>query len=659
MKLKKKSGIIHVLGVLSLLLGFGSCDNVPKDVQMTLDLAGENSSELKKVFDHYQNPKDSLKLKAAHFLIGNMANKYFRPYNSAQKEYLAFLDSLLEKSKHLSHPELNTETVLGSIDARWSKIRQEYSTYAEAPVFDVNVVTSKMLIDNIDRSFKTWERSPLADQFTFEEFCEYVLPYRNVHDVPGNPWREEMSQAFGWAVDSLERKGLSDTAKMVNDSLYIYFHDSFFNFDEMPLKDMFRIRYGTCRQHSSKKIAAFRSLGIPIVQLKGLHGTSWAAVPDTDKGFLEWESGHVLDKGEYVDDFRKERYSKIFMATYKIQPDPFEGVNRYDIPPLFQRRDQKDVTQIHTDAMDVEVELTMPPRRKTDFAYLYVFNDETKRWEAAHWGKIKGGKVVFDQMGLERIYLPTYYSRGTYYPAGNPFYLDKDRKVIVLKSDVNAKKKERIYRKIGLNLMEHVFSDLMVHTVFEGSNDRSFTNATELFTIKAKPSHADEGQVETQKEFRFVRYRAENNKNFRMEFYDNSMYVAEVAFYNGNGEKLKGSPIGSSPESMGDIGNAFDGDIRTNFNHEGSCWIGLDLGSPQRISKIKHLFRNSFNTIEPGDEYELLYWENEWKSLGRQKARSDYLEYTVPGNPVLWLRNLTKGKEEMIFFMKDGKQIWG
>ena len=88
-------------------------------------------------------------------------------------------------------------------------------------------------------------------------------------------------------------------------------------------------------------------------------------------------------------------------------------------------------------------------------------------------------------------------------------------------------------------------------------------------------------------------------------------------------------------------------------------WVGLDVGKPIRLSKIKYLVRNSFKTIEPGDDYELLYWDYEWKSLGVQRAELDYLEYTVPGNPVLWLKNLTNGKDEMVFFMKDGKQIWG
>jgi hypothetical protein len=41
-------------------------------------LAGDNRAELEKVLAHYaQNPADSLKYRAAVFLIGNMAGYYF------------------------------------------------------------------------------------------------------------------------------------------------------------------------------------------------------------------------------------------------------------------------------------------------------------------------------------------------------------------------------------------------------------------------------------------------------------------------------------------------------------------------------------------------------------------------------------------------------
>jgi hypothetical protein len=59
--------------VVVILIICSSCSNKYSDgVQKALKLAGKNSSELESVLHNYQEPKDSLKLKAACFLIENM-----------------------------------------------------------------------------------------------------------------------------------------------------------------------------------------------------------------------------------------------------------------------------------------------------------------------------------------------------------------------------------------------------------------------------------------------------------------------------------------------------------------------------------------------------------------------------------------------------------
>lgn len=62
-----------------LLLLWSSCQR-PTMLDFALRYAGENRVELEKVLDHYRN--DSLKYRAAVFLIGNMPYHYF--YTGAQ-----------------------------------------------------------------------------------------------------------------------------------------------------------------------------------------------------------------------------------------------------------------------------------------------------------------------------------------------------------------------------------------------------------------------------------------------------------------------------------------------------------------------------------------------------------------------------------------------
>lgn len=65
------------------------------------------------------------------------------------------------------------------------------------------------------------------------------------------------------------------------------------------------------------------------------------------------------------------------------------------------------------------------------------------------------------------------------------------------------------------------------------------------------------------------------------------------------------------------------------------------------------------NVVQVGDAYELFYWQNGWKLLGHKIADTTFLKYqNVPGNSLLWLRNLTEGEEERIFTYENGKQVW-
>ena len=60
-----------------LLILSAGCRHTDPDLENALRQAGENRSQLEQVLDHYRN--DSLKYKAACFLIANMPGKYSIP----------------------------------------------------------------------------------------------------------------------------------------------------------------------------------------------------------------------------------------------------------------------------------------------------------------------------------------------------------------------------------------------------------------------------------------------------------------------------------------------------------------------------------------------------------------------------------------------------
>ena len=62
-----------------------------------------------------------------------------------------------------------------------------YKVELGKPVWDLDVLTDSFLIDNIELAFDSWKK-PWARDLSFDQFCRYVLPYRNGDEVLSN-WR--------------------------------------------------------------------------------------------------------------------------------------------------------------------------------------------------------------------------------------------------------------------------------------------------------------------------------------------------------------------------------------------------------------------------------------------------------------------------------------
>jgi hypothetical protein len=81
--------------------------------------------------------------------------------------------------------------------------------------------------------------------------------------------------------------------------------------------------------------------------------------------------------------------------------------------------------------------------------------------------------------------------------------------------------------------------------------------------------------------------------------------------------------------------------------------------TPTLVTHVGICPRNDKNGEYAGMHYQLLYWDDEWKSLGKKVAKADSIVFNgIPDNSVLWLRNLDEGLEERIFTMREGEQIW-
>ena len=120
-----------------------------------MEKAGDNRQELEKVLRHYQQrPADSLKYKAACFLIENMPY-YSYPVGKQLDNYKTYFN-------WLRHYRKKTPRQLSD------SIRQFFGPIGELEKKqDIHEIDSAYLCHNIEWAFKVWQEQPWGKHISF------------------------------------------------------------------------------------------------------------------------------------------------------------------------------------------------------------------------------------------------------------------------------------------------------------------------------------------------------------------------------------------------------------------------------------------------------------------------------------------------------------
>jgi hypothetical protein len=507
----------------------------------------------------------------------------------------------------------------------------------------------------------------IKGKISFDQFCKYILPYK-VGDEPIENWRKAVHEDYRWLIDSLSKGQVNvvEAAKIINNEVAKHFEARGASKVTLSFgyQDLKRIRVGSCYNAVTYTMYVMRAIGIPIgMDISPQWGNrsgghQWTALYVPDGKIIPFDP--TYDFKYFVDRFNPKVSRTIlppkYAVTAKIFSVPFEIVrseysNQENIPFVF-KQNLMDVTDRYTSTVDINMQLQDVPSR-TKYAYVSVF--DIFNWIPVQISTISRDKAVsFRKMGKGVVYLPGFIISNDLIPFDFPFVQNRKGEIRKFVPNKNRFIDVILYRKYPYLERVRSFAERMRGGVFQVSHSPDFDDGRVIYKIPRTPEpYYQDVAIKNPGLYRYFRYLSPD-----------SCYgeVAEIEVYsNLSKEPIYGELIGTQGESeLCGKEKAFDHDKLSYYASlkPSGNWVGIDFGKKMRIDRIQYLPRNDQNTIEPGDDYELFYWDNTWVSLGVKKAEKQYLKYSIPGNSLLWLRNLTRGKEERIFTYEKGKQVW-
>ena len=630
----------------------GGADDI-KLARITVNNYSGANPDLKTIYEHYD--RNDPRFDAVCFLLANSPDKYSGDDREQLETYIQLIDSIAQ---------VTVNEISASDRDRARKAAGRRQAFADN-IYDYTVLNADSLFKSIDCAFEIWNTAPWRKEYDFDHFLEYVLPYR----VSVEPLE------YYWRWDALSRYNVQgddmlDVARRINNNIKFVGDPLFRQAGLQGYSLMLRSRFGKCDDRAVLLTMALRAHGIPaaydfVPQWGGYHtGHSVCSVlrPDGTGAVFH----NVNDDGENT--FFQHKTSKIYRKMYSIQRNTILHKRREkeQLPPIFSSLDIKDVTSTHAVGF-ADLRVDIPTSAENKIAYIGVFS--ASGWTPVAYAENRGAKSVFEAVGTGTdasgnvvftgedigrgiLYMPCFYTDDEMIPVANPVIHGNNSQRIIT---ADASNTERVVLKRKFPRLKRIinFAEQMTGGVFEGANRPDFSDAKELHYITTTPlSRMQRVEIESPESFRYVRYRKPKG----------AFALGEMTVLGKDGQQIPGKVVAYDLLAKdNDINNIADGDPLTFFSVTGmmDVWAGLDFGKPVQITALEFCPRTDDNDVSPGDMYELFYWDDGWVGLGVQQATNYELTYNaVPVGALLWLRDLTRGREERPFTYDDGKQIW-
>lgn len=614
-----KEFIIVILFSLLLL----SCGQENEQLDMALQIAGENRSELDRVLTYYRD--DPRKREAAEWLIANMPGHSVMWSEGIQ----AFADSVM--THNLSQNRGNE---------LWDSLRA--TSAGETKQKDIESIKADFLIYNIDKAFEAWDNSPWRDEVDSERFKKFVLPYRVDNELLRMGWRDSLTHTYAPVINgsTSAKEAFEKIRKVINSVKRAGKYDFPYVLDAVALRNYYS---GVCLERCVLLANVCRALGLPVVID---NCGKWANYSDNSHTWVSL----VLSDGTYtiVDDDSIARKNNIIDSSiFKLNQSMPNG---YSYTPEFRKRLVKvwrqtfHINPVESSAqfkdtesnrlaspwlVDVSADygmdgcVSVSPTFNTEDVWL-CSHSLTSGWIPQAHAKVHRGNARFENISDSVVLLPIGLVEDREITLGLPFYLSNGKK-IEINPDTTRLISATLTRKYPMNAGWLNRYSQIPGSRLEGCNNSDFINPDTLFTIRKVPIYYNSVSISSHKSYRFFRIIADLPSYANMDRFN---------IYDKSGALILSEKQEKKPY--------------------------FDFGRPVQIGRVEYFPWNDGNFVVPGHEYELAYWcHDHWQPIAQQVSQGYELSFdNIPSGALLILHDHTEGKEERPFTLQNNRQIW-
>lgn len=606
-------------------------------VDVALRLAGDNRSELERVLRYFEKTGDKEKIAASRFLIGNMP--WHKSMRGAYEEYWDEADRTLSASD-------GSLSILDSLEA----LKEKYDgrIYYD---FDLNYISADYLIHDIETAFDQWRNGEWARHLTFDEFCEWLLPYTCSDNQPLINWRESLSGSARSYIDHLnecdEYIGNPHAAIMrVNNKLIpmIKKQKWIHSGHGYPIYDpsvFVKLPGASCNEYMTNGMLVMRSKGIPVGMdytpqfADRLYGHYWNVYPNL-RGRKTMFTSFGVNPG--YPHFCNVVFAKVIRQIYSANEGYLKLLRRHngDIPKMYDSPFFKDVTDEYQETSEVCVELMKSAKLSSRDVFICVFGNDD--WKPISWGRAKFGKAKFLNMGRRAMYLVKGYVGGSLEPVSYPFFLDDFGHVEYvglgkdpMRTSFRLNRKYPMFQRV-ISAQKSLHGGIVL-----GSDDISFRKAD---TVCVFPEWSlTSGMVSTDQESPHRYWRFISNMRSVSD-------MAELYFYDDNSLRVD---MTADSDSLSYI---IDGDPLTYYSADRDDPSGvLDAGKPVMLGHISYIRGGDGNAIIPGDLYRVSWWNGKgWTVHCEVEAKDIELQIEdIPADKLCYIEGLSRGVQNRIF----------